>query len=90
MLLLGGSGSVKKNSCQSVSCSIRLPNTSGVIDRCRKRLAEVNKDRSLLWAEEGSEEEREAVEICRGRRGMDLVRTYLCPRVKVEGCRSRP
>jgi hypothetical protein len=40
VVLLGGTGSVMKNSCQSVSCLIRLPNTSGVIDRCRKRLGE--------------------------------------------------
>jgi len=40
VLLLRGTGPAMKNLCQSVSCSTRLPNTSGVNDRCRKPLKE--------------------------------------------------
>jgi hypothetical protein len=66
-----------------VSCSIRLPNTSGVIDRRRKWPGEGEKEAACSGLN-GVQSSRSAddVETCVGRSGMYPVRTYLCPRVR--------
>jgi hypothetical protein len=48
VVLSRGIGPAMNNSCQSVSCSTRLPNTSGVVDKCRKRLHAVKRQLRAL------------------------------------------